>query len=210
MSLAKREPNLSGRKLNRALTFVLVVSLVLVGTYFISAQEDTRPDRSQRQRGRGQRGEGGRRQFDPAQMVERQTQRAIEGLNLSSEETAVLEPKIKAIAQNRIAQRQEMQPLIQALRAAVDGGDEAEIKSALETLKAKREAHKAKSEALEANLVELLTLRQEAQLTITGIVNNDDGFGGFGGRGGFGGGRRRGGDGRGRPGGGEGRRGGGQ
>lgn len=193
------------RHFNRPLTFILVVSLVLTGTYFISAQEDTRPDRSSRQqRDRGQRGEGGRRQFDPAQMVERQTQRAIEGLNLSDEEAAVLEPRIKAIAERRIQRRQEMRPFTEALRTAIDGGDEAETKSALEALKAKQKENKAKSERLEKDLIELLTLRQEAQLTIAGIVNCDGGFGGFGG------GRRRGGDGGGRPGGGEGHRGRGQ
>ena len=190
------------RHFNRPLTFILVVSLVLTGTYFISAQEDTRPDRSSRQqRDRGQRGEGGRRQFE---MVERQLQRAIEGLKLSDEEAAVLEPRIKAIAERRIQRRQEMRPFTEALRTAIDGGDEAETKSALEALKAKQKENKAKSEGLEKDLIELLTLRQEAQLTIAGIVNSDGGFGGFGG------GRRRGGDGGGRPGGGEGRRGRGQ
>ena len=206
MFLAK-QPDLSGRKSNHLLTLTLIVGLVLTSAYFISAQEDTRPDRPRQQRQGGQRGEGGRRQFDPAQMVERQTQRAIEWLNLSGEEAAILEPRIKAIAQNRIQQRQEMQPLMGALRSAVDGGDEAQITSALEALKAKRKIHKAKSGALEKDLVELLTLRQEAQLTVAGIVNSDGGFGGFGGRGGFGGGRRRGGDGQGRPGGGRGPRG---
>lgn len=57
------------RKLNRPLMFVLVVGLVLTCAYFISAQEDTRPDRpSRQQRERGQRGEGGGRQFDPAKL----------------------------------------------------------------------------------------------------------------------------------------------
>ena len=191
------------RKLNRPFTLVLAVCLMLTSTYFISAQEDTRPDRPRQQRQRGQRGEGGRRQFDPAQMVERQTQRAIEQLNLSDEEAAVLGPRIKAIAENRIQRREEMRPLVQALRTAIDGTDDAQMKSALEAIKAMRKEHQAKSEALEKDLVELLTLRQEAQLTVAGIVNSGSGFG-FGGRGGRFGGRegRRGGEGR-RPGRGE-------
>ena len=65
------------RRKTHSLTFVLVVGLVLTCAYFISAQEDTRPNRPSRQQ-RGQRGEGRGRQFDPAQMIERQTQRAIE------------------------------------------------------------------------------------------------------------------------------------
>ena len=60
--------------------------------------------------------------------------------------------------------------------------DNAQIKSALEALKAKQSEQKAKSASLENDLVELLTLRQEAQLTIAGIVNNSGGFRGFGGR----------------------------
>ena len=195
MFFALQKPNPSNPKLNRSFVGILTIGLVLISAYFISAQEDTRPDRSSReQRGRGERGERGRGQFNVAEMVERQTQRAIENLNLSDEEGAVLVPKIKAIAQHRLEQRQTLRPLTQALRTSVDGEDKAEIKSALDALKAQQNKQKTKAEALEKELVELLTLRQEAQLTIAGIVNSDGGAGGFGGR-------------RGRLGGGDGRRG---
>ena len=195
MFFALQKPNPSNPKLNRSFVGILTIGLVLISAYFISAQEDTRPDRSSReQRGRGERGERGRGQFNVAEMVERQTQRAIENLNLSDEEGAVLVPKIKAIAQHRLEQRQTLRPLTQALRISVDGEDKAEIKSALDSLKAQQNKQKTKAEALEKELVELLTLRQEAQLTIAGIVNSDGGAGGFGGR-------------RGRLGGGDGRRG---
>ena len=195
MFLTLRKPNLSSPKLNRLLVAIFVIGFVLSSAYFISAQEDTRPDRSSRQQQeRGERGEGRRGQFDPAQMAERQTERSIENLNLSDEEAAILVPKIKAIAQHRLQQRQELRPFAQALRTSVDGGDKAQIKAALKTFKAQQAAQKEKAEALEKDLVELLTVRQEAQLTIAGIVNSDGGFGGFGGR-------------RGRTGGGDGRRG---
>lgn len=194
MFFTLKKPNPSGRKLNRLLVAIFTIGLVLTSAYFISAQEDTRPDRSSReQRTRGERGERGRGQFNPAQMAERQTQRAIENLNLSDEEAAVLVPRIKAIAQHRLQQRQALRPLTQALRTSVDGEDKAEIKSALDALKAQQNEQKTKAEALEKELVELLTVRQEAQLTIAGVVNSD-GSGGFGGR-------------RGRLGGGDGRRG---
>ncbi len=191
MFFSLKKPNPSSRKLNRSFVGIFTIGLVLTSAYFISAQEDTRPDRSSReQRTRGERGRG---QFNPAQMAERQTQRAIEDLNLSAEEAAVLVPRIKAIAQHRLQQRQALRPLTQALRTSVDGEDKAEIKSALDALKAQQNEQKTKAEALEKELVELLTLRQEAQLTIAGVVNSD-GSGGFGGR-------------RGRLGGGDGRRG---
>ena len=183
MFLTLRKPNLSSPKLNRPLVAILIIGLVLSSAYFISAQEDTRPDRSSRQQQeRGERGERGRRQLDPAQMVERQTQRAIENLNLSDEETAVLVPRIKAIAQHRLQRRQELRPFTQALRTSVDSGDSKQIKAALKTFKAQQAAQKEKAEALEKELVELLTVRQEAQLTIAGIVNNDGRFSGFGDR----------------------------
>ncbi len=195
MFFTLQKPNPSNPKLNRSFVGILTIGLVLISAYFISAQEDTRPDRSSReQRGRGERGERGRGQFNIAEIVERQTQRAIENLNLSDEEGAVLVPKIKAIAQHRLEQRQTLRPLTQTLRTSVDGEDKAEIKSALDALKAQQNKQKTKAEALEKELVELLTLRQEAQLTIAGIVNSDGGAGGFGGR-------------RGRLGGGDGRRG---
>ena len=195
MFLTLRKPNPSSRKLNRPLVAIFIIGFVLSSAYFISAQEDTRPDRSSRQqRTRAERGERGRGQFNVAEMVERQTQRAIEGLNLSDEEAAVLVPRIKAIAQHRLQRRQALRPLTQALCTSVDGEDKAEIKSALDALKAQQNDQKTKAEALEKELVELLTVRQEAQLTIAGVVNSDGGFGGFGGR-------------RGRLGGGDGRRG---
>ena len=183
MFFALQKPNLSSPKLNRSLVAIFIIGFVLSSAYFISAQEDTRPDRSSRQQQeRRERGERGRGQFDPAQMAERQTQRAIEGLNLSDEEATILVPKIKTIAQHRLQQRQELRPFTQALRTSVDSGDNTQIKTALKSFKAHQAAQKEKTEALEKDLVELLTVRQEAQLTIAGIVNNDSGFGGFGGR----------------------------
>ena len=150
MFLALRKPNPSSPKLNHLLVALFVIGLVLSSAYFISAQEDTRPDRSSRQqRERGERGERGRGQFDPAQMAERQTQRAIENLNLSDEETAVLVPRIKAIAQHRLQQRQELRPFAQTLRTSVDAGDNTQIKAALKSFKAHQAAQKEKAEALE-------------------------------------------------------------
>ena len=123
MFFALQKPNLSSPKLNRSLVAIFIIGFVLSSAYFISAQEDTRPNRSSRQQQeRRERGERGRGQFDPAQMAERQTQRAIEGLNLSDEEATILVPKIKTIAQHRLQQRQELRPFTQALRTSVDSG----------------------------------------------------------------------------------------
>ena len=168
------------------LVFVLVIGLVLMTAYLLSAQQDEG-------RGRSRQGPGGERpQFDPAEMVERMIDRSIEPLNLSAEETAVLKPKIKAIFQTRMEQGQQMREVIQSLRTAIDTKDEAQIKAKLAAVKAKRQEQKAKVEAMEKDLIELLTLNQEAQLTVSGVVNSDGGGGGFGGFGGGGFGGRQG------------------
>lgn len=194
MSLTLRRLTLLRRKSHRPLTLVFIIGFVLTSGYYISAQEDTRPDRTdRRERGRGDRERGRRGQFNLEEMVERRTQRAIEELNLSEDEKTVLIPRIKAVTKHQFGQRQELRPLVEALRTAVDGGDNAQIKSALDAVKAKQAEQKTKSDSLENGLIELLTLRQEAQLTVAGIVNNSGGFGGFGGRRG---GRTGGGDGR--------------
>ncbi len=164
------------------LVFVLVVGLVLTTTYFLSAQQDQGQGRSRQGQGPG----GERPQFDPAQMVERMVDRSVEPLNLSADETAVLKPKIKAIFQTRMEQGQQMREVTQSLQTAIGTKDEAQIKAKLAAVKAKRQENKAKIEAMEKDLVELLTLNQEAQLTVSGVVNSDGGGGGFGG-GGFGG-----------------------
>ena len=190
-----KKMNLSRQEMTRPLTLIFIVGFVFTSAYYISAQEDTRPDRSNRgEQGRGNRGGEQRGQFNLEEMVERQTQRAIEELNLSEDEKTVLVPRIKAITEHQIGRRRDLRPLVEALRTAVDSGDNAKIKSALDALKAKQSQQKTKSDSLQAGVVELLTVRQEAQLTIAGIVNNSGGFGGFGGR-------------RGRTGGGDGRRG---
>ncbi|MDE0297120.1 MAG: hypothetical protein OXN17_00635 [Candidatus Poribacteria bacterium] len=195
MSITPRKSNPLRTKLAYLLALVFIIGSVFSGAYYISAQEDTRPDRSgRRESGRGDRGGGRRGEFNLEEMVERQTRRAIEGLSLSEDEKTVLVPRIKAIAEYRLGRRQELRPLMQAVRSAVEAGDNMKIKAALDALKAKQNEQKTKSDSLEKSLVELLTVRQEAQLTVAGIVNNSGGFGGFGGR-------------RGRTGGGDGRRG---
>jgi uncharacterized membrane protein YccC len=168
------------RNLNRLLTFALIVGLVLTTAYFISAQqEDTRRQRPGQQ---GQR--QGRRQFDPEAMMKRMVDRTMEQLKLSEEESAILKPKIEGILQTRTQQSTEMRTLMRDLRTAVDAKDDAQIKAKLDAVKTKRKEHKAQSEKLEKELIELLTVTQEAQLTISGIVNSDGSgfFGGFGGR----------------------------
>ena len=114
-------------------------------------------------------------------------ERVMEQLNLSAEESAVLKPMVEDIMRTRMQQSQEMRELITGLREAMDAKDSGQIKSKLQAVKDKRKEHQKKSEELEKNLIGLLTLEQEAALTVSGIVNSDSGggmaFGRFGGQG---------------------------
>ncbi|MBC8234308.1 hypothetical protein H8E77_32565 [bacterium] len=162
----------------RLLAFALVVGLILTTSYIISAQQ--REERRQRP-GQGQQ----RRQMDPEQMIQRRIERTMQELKLSEEESAVLKPKIEGLLRTRTEQSRGMRTLIDDLRKAVEAKDDAQIQAKLAEVKTKRKEHKAKVETLEQGLIELLTLKQEAQLTVSGVVNSD-GMGGF-----FGGGFRR-------------------
>lgn len=157
------------RRLIYPLMFVLAVSIIGI----VSAQ----------QQGAGQRGPGPQGQpppqIDPETMIQRTLERALEQLKLSEEESAVLKPKIEVIIRTRMEQSQKMRDLVDSLREAVDAKNTEGIKSKLAEIKSKRKEHRAKVEALEEQLIELLTPEQEAILTVSGIVNSD-GFGFFG------------------------------
>ena len=186
------------RRFSPLLSLVLIAGLLLTVTYMLSAQDgpdrNQRPDRGNRQSNRGnqqsnrgnQQSNRGNQQFDPAQMIERMTERAIESMKLPEEEAEILKPFVHTLVQTRMEQSQQQREAVQALRAAVDANNTAEITSKLAALKVMRKDHQAKSEALEQNLLELLTVEQEAQLTVSGIVNSD-GMGMMGGGPGMGG-----------------------
>lgn len=151
------------RNSHRPIAFVLVIGLVLTGAYFISAQQPRQSPRDRR----------GDPQIDPAAMIERMVDQNVKRLNLSDEETAILKPKIKNLLQTRLERRERVRNLTQALRTAIDAKDDAQIKTELAELKAKRKKDRAKDEQLEKELIELLSVNQEAQLTVAGVVNSD-------------------------------------
>ncbi len=152
------------KKFNFILTSILVVGMVLLSTHFIYAQQRDNTGRRQNQ---------DRPQFDPKKMMERRMQQIMERLKLDEEETAIIKPKIEALTNMRMAQSTETGGLMEALQKAVDEKDEKQIGTALAAVKAKREEQKAKYEEAEEGLIELLTVDQEANLTIMGVVNSD-------------------------------------
>jgi len=151
------------RKLNHLLAFVLVVGLVLTTAYLISAQQEG---------GRRQRpGQFQRRQMVPEAMMQRRVEQVMGQLNLSDDEVAVLKPKIETFLLSRLMQMREMQDMIADLQKAIRSEDDARIEEKLEFVKAKRKEHEQKAKTLEDELRVLLTLKQEAILTVSGIVN---------------------------------------
>lgn len=173
------------KKLNLTLTILLVFGIVLLGSQIIYAQQGQQgQQRNNRQ--------GDRPQFDPQQMMERMIKQVIERLKLSEEESAVIKPQIENLMKMRTDQSQGMRDLLDKLQKAIDAKDTDQIKTALTAVKAKRAENKSAIEKAEKELTELLTLEQEATLTVLGIVNSDGmGMGFRGGPGGPGGNNQR-------------------
>jgi len=151
------------RKLSFMPTFILVFSMILLTAGLIFAQ----------QRGADRPNQPRDRQFDPEQMMQRRMQQIIENLKLSEEEAAVLKPMIENTQRMRMSQTQETRTLMDNLQKAIDAKDTNKIKSELTALKAKRAEQRAALDKAEKDLIELLTLDQEAALTVMGVVNSD-------------------------------------
>ena len=141
--------------------------------------------------GRGGRG-GGRRGWDPAQMQERMLQTYKEQLKVSDEEWTVLKPLVQAVAQKQWEQRmsrfrgmgrrgrggggegEDNSPAeVKALREALEKEDTpaTEIQAKLKALRDANKAREAELEKVREELRQVLTVRQEAQLVLMGVLN---------------------------------------
>jgi hypothetical protein len=172
------------KKLNLTLTFLLVLGMTLITVHLISAQAQQRDGGQNPQRQRQGQGQA----FDPKQMMERRMQQIMERLKLSDEETKVIKPQIEALTNMRMEQGLVTRDLTDKLQKAIDTKDKDQIKTALDAVKAKRKDQKEKYDAAEKELIGengILTVEQEAILTVMGVVNSDGGGMGF--RGGPGG-----------------------
>jgi hypothetical protein len=172
------------KKFNLALTFLLVLGMTLITVHLISAQAQQRDAGQNPQRQRQGQGQA----FDPKQMMERRMQQIMERLKLSDEDTKVIKPMIEALTTMRMEQGLVTRDLTDKLQKAIDTKKEDQIKTALTALKDKRKDQKEKYDAAEKELIGengILTVEQEAILTVMGVVNSDGGGMGF--RGGPGG-----------------------
>jgi hypothetical protein len=165
------------KKFNLALMILLVLGMTLITVHLIYAQAQ--------QRDGGQNPQRQRQAFDPQQMMERRMQQIMERLKLSDEETKVIKPQIEALTNMRMEQGRETRDVMDKLQKAIDAKEKTPIEVALKAVKAKRIEQKEKYEKAEKELIELLTVEQEANLTLMGVVNSDGGGMGF--RGGPGG-----------------------
>ena len=168
---------------------LLVVTAVFAGvTVDISAQErDRNRDRGNRER--GERGERG--QWDRSQIMERIMDRYRENLGFSVAEWKVVQPKVQAVMDNRISGASGMMSMFGGSRRG-RGGDSStektptselrdllekdapskeEIKAKLAAYRADRKAREAKLKKAQEDLRQLLTLKQEAQAVLSGLLN---------------------------------------
>jgi hypothetical protein len=131
--------------------------------------------------GRGGPG-GGRGNWDPAQMQQRFVARIQETLAAQPEEWQVIEPRVTAVFDKQRVlrelqgmrgfrgpqggqEREQVGP-VAALEKAVEGGDAAAIKTALEALRKARTEAEAELAKARQSLREVLSVKQEAQLVL--------------------------------------------
>lgn len=175
-------------------TFIKSLSLLVVTAVFasvtvdISAQERDR-DRDRGNRERGERGNRGN--FDRSQIMERIMERYRENLGISVAEWKVVQPKVQAVMDNRISGTSGMMSFFggrgsrgrgdsstektptSELRDLLEKDDasKGDIKAKLAAYRADRKAREAKLKKAQEDLRQLLTLKQEAQAVLSGLLN---------------------------------------
>jgi len=169
---------------------LLVVTAVFAGvTVDISAQERDR----NRDRGgdRGGRDRGQRGEWDRSQIMERIMDRYRENLGFSVAEWKVVQPKVQAVMDNRISGASGMMSMFGGSRRGRGGDSSTEktptselrdllekedaskgdIKAKLAAYRADRKAREAKLKKAQEDLRQFLTIKQEAQAVLAGLLN---------------------------------------
>ena len=147
-------------------------------------------DRGERGGDRGGRG-GDRGGFDRSQIMERIMDRYRENLGFSVAEWKVVQPKVQAVMDNRISSASGMMSMFGGSRRG-RGGDsttektptselrdllekddasKGDIKAKLAAYRADRKAREAKLKKAQEDLRQLLTIKQEAQAVLAGLLN---------------------------------------
>lgn len=139
-------------------------------------------------------GPGGRGNFDPAQMQQRMMQRYQEQLGITNDtDWSAIQPLVQKVMDARRASmgnmgrmfggrggnggpggfgQQQADPAADALQQAVDdNAPAAQIKDLLEKYQASQKAKQAALLAAQDDLRKVLTVRQEAAATLSGLLN---------------------------------------
>ena len=170
-------------------TFIKSLSLLVVTAVFASVTVDISAQERDRDRDRGERGNRGN--FDRSQFMERIMERYRENLGISVAEWKVVQPKVQAVMDNRISGTSGMMSFFggRGSRGRGDSSTEktptselrdllekenpakGEIKAKLAAYRADRKAREAKLNKAQEDLRQLLTLKQEAQAVLSGLLN---------------------------------------
>jgi hypothetical protein len=147
-------------------------------------------DRGERGGDRGERG-GDRGGFDRSQIMERIMDRYRENLGFSVAEWKVVQPKVQTVMDNRISSASGMMSMFGGSRRGRGGDSSTEktptselrdllekddaskgdIKAKLAAYRADRKAREAKLKKAQEDLRQLLTIKQEAQAVLAGLLN---------------------------------------
>ena len=173
-------------------TFIKSLSLLVVTAVFASVTVDVSAQERDRNRDRGNRERGGERgQWDRSQIMERIMDRYRENLGFSVAEWKVVQPKVQAVMDNRISGASGMMSMFGGSRRGRGGDSSAEktptselrdllekenpakgdIKAKLAAYRADRKAREAKLKKAQEDLRQLLTIKQEAQAVLAGLLN---------------------------------------
>ena len=173
-------------------TIIKSLSLLVVTAVFASVTVDVLAQERDRNRDRGNRERGGERgQWDRSQIMERIMDRYRENLGFSVAEWKVVQPKVQAVMDNRISGASGMMSMFGGSRRGRGGDSSAEktptselrdllekenpakgdIKAKLAAYRKDRKAREAKLKKAQEDLRQLLTIKQEAQAVLAGLLN---------------------------------------
>lgn len=181
-------------KLKQILSVCGVTAALCLCAASLQAQDNNAGDPGQGggqgRRNRGQGGPGGN--FDPAQMQQRMMERNREQLGFTNDtDWSAVEPLIQKVTEARMAVGMgfgggrggrggqgggpvgfgQPNPERDALQKAIDdNAPSGQIKDALAKYKTSQKAKQAKLEAAQAELKKVLSVKQEAQATLMGLV----------------------------------------
>ena len=172
-------------------TLIKSLSLLVVTAVFAGVTVDISAQERDRNRDRGNRDRGERGQWDRSQIMERIMDRYRENLGFSVAEWKVVQPKVQAVMDNRISGASGMMSMFGGSRRGRGGDSSTEktptselrdlpekddaskgdIKAKLAAYRADRKAREAKLKKAQEDLRQFLTIKQEAQAVLAGLLN---------------------------------------